>query len=191
MIQLFSKILLGLIFVKEYILHYYKFIKRKLLSITHIYDLKTNNNVFYEYLLSKYITNHYDYPSDFFCEFNNNYGIYKIILKNITLKEIIEFEDSINKDKNNLTDGLYNNKLCTSIQLTNINTNINLNIMNFIIYIDKTINLTLKELFIIYNVKYTNYDNIIINYMSYDDYNDYSIESTIESYLNKQIIEIL
>ena len=196
MIQLFSKVLLkiglGLIFIQEYIANYYIYIRRKFLKIRHIYNLKTNQDVFYEYLITSYLYDYCNDTTDYFCEFNNDTGIYKTILPNITLSEIINLEDSINKDKNNLIDGLYNNKLIIDIYIIDSKTQIKINIIDYIMYIDKNnVNINLYELFKIYNLNYSTYDKIIIKYMSYEDYTEHLIESDIDEYLKKPILNIL
>ena len=192
MIQLFSTLLLGLSYIQETICAYYNKYKQKIIKINHIRNIQSNENVFYKYICSKYI---YDYDTtrdDYFCEFNNNYGTYRIILKNTTLKDIIKIEDDINKDKNNLTDGLYENKLITSIYLkSKSRQNFRLNIMDYIMYIDKNINLTLKDILKIYHIDYSQFDLIEIKYMSYDDYSDSCIESSIEAYLDKNLAQFL
>ena len=59
-------------------------------------------------------------------------------------------------------------------------------------YIDKNnVNINLYELFKIYNLNYSTYDKIIIKYMSYEDYTEHLIESDIDEYLKKPILNIL
>jgi hypothetical protein len=197
MIQLFSKVLLqiglGFLFLQEYIQKYYILIKRKFIKISHIYNIKTNQNVFYQYLLSSYIYDLNNEPSDYFCEFNNDYGIYKTILHNITFSEIINLEESINKDKNNLIDGLYNDNLLITMVLVDSKTQHKINIIDYIMYNEKNNDnyIKLQELFKIYNLNYLNYDKIIIKYMSYIDYTEHLIETNIDDYLNRSILNIL
>jgi|688.fasta_scaffold1054210_1 hypothetical protein len=196
MIQLFSKVLLkiglGLIFIQEYITNYYIYIRRKFLKIRHIYNLKTNQDVFYEYLITSYLYDYHNDITDYFCEFNNDIGIYKTILPNITLSEIINLEDSINKNKNNLIDGLYNDKLIIDIYIIDSKTQNKINIIDYIMYIDKNnVDINLYELFKIYNLNYSTCDKIIIKYMSYEDYTEHLIESNIGEYLKRPILNIL
>lgn len=204
MIQLFSTLLFTLSYMYETIINYFNIYKRKLIKISHIKNIRTNENVLYKYIITKYIYNidrmdetdkTNTIKDDYYCEFNTDYGIYKTIIKNTTLQEILSQENTINKDKHNLIDGLYGDKLCTAIYLSNSDTTtkttIKLDIMNYILYIDKNILLSLKELFSIYDIDYSKFNHIVIKYMSYEDYTENCITSNINTYLDKNIIEIL
>jgi hypothetical protein len=134
-----------------------------------------------------------DKKTKYFCQINNKNGVVKTIINDSTLIDIVNNEKNINiQDK---LDGLYNSNIITKINILKVNNHNNkhtkVDIFSYLLNIDRNIEITLKDIFKIYNIDYNKYKHIFIEYTCCETFKEFMIFADLVDYLNKSVHELL
>lgn len=125
---------------------------------------------------------------DFFCIINNKHGLHKTIFKDTNIIEIIKLQNTLNIP--NKTDNLYNGKILESIKLI-YDDNTNFDFTKYLVNIDKSLNLTLKQLLFYHKISYTSTDKIYIKFTDFTTFNEIEIIHPLIKYYNLNINELI
>ena len=177
--------------------HFCKRFQNRFKKIEYIKDLSNNNLISSQkkYFLLKLFWKRNIFFTDrktkYFCQINNKNGVVKTIIDNSSLLEIVNTEKDI--DIQNKLDGLYGSNIVTKINIIKLNKNKNnkIDIFNYLLNIDRNIEITLKEILDIYNIDYKNYIHIVIEYTCGETFKDFMIFADLVDYLNKSVHSIL
>lgn len=178
--------------------HFCKRFKNRFKKIEYIKDLSGYNWIspqkkyfFFKLFGKKNIFT--DKKTKYFCQINNKNGVVKTIINDSTLKDIVSNEKNINIQ--NKLDGLYNTNIITKINIIKVNTHnhksTKLDIFPYLLNIDRNIDITLKDIFKIYNINYNKYEHIVIEYTCCETFKDFMIFADLIDYLNKNVHELL
>lgn len=177
--------------------HFCRRLRNRFKKIEYIRDLSGNNWIspqtkyFFLKLFWKKNIFFTDKKTKYFCQINNKNGVVKTIVDNSTILDIVNNEKDINIQ--NKLDGLYGSNIITKINIFKINNNKtnHINIFPYILNIDRNIEITLKDIFSIYNIDYKNYVHITIEYTCCETFKDIIIFADLADYLNKSVHDIL
>ena len=130
----------------------------------------------------------FNIEGDFFCIINNKFGLHKTIFLKTNLLEIINVQNTLNILEK--TDNLYNDKILESIKLVH-DDNTTYDLTKYIVNIDKSLNLTLKELFFYHKINCESIDRIYLKITDYTTFNEIEIIDPLIKYYHKNINELI
>lgn len=180
--------------------HFCKRFKNRFKKIEYIKDLSGSNWIspqkkyfFFKLFGKKNIFT--DKKTKYFCQINNKNGVVKTIINDSTLRDIVNNEKNINiQDK---FDALFGSNIITKINIIKVNNHNNnnkstkLDIFPYLLNIDRNIDITLKDILLIYNINYKNFIHIVIEYTCCETFKDFIIFADLAEYLNKRVHDIL
>lgn len=125
---------------------------------------------------------------NYYCIFNNKYGVCKTILKNSNIYDIIKESSNINIQ--NKIDMIYPDNIIQEIKLIKDDKS-EICLTNLMMNIDKNLNLSLDNFLKLNNIKYNFNDKIDIKYMSFSNSEEKHINDYLIDYTHYKINNIL